>query len=84
VKKPGNRRLSSGTNRNAVEKPESAKELRDVLLKKLPLEVMKDVPDVELRLQGTVIGAKLLGVDRGNPECGETMHEAGAEDANRY
>ncbi len=49
-----------------------------------PVEVMKEVPDIELRLQGTAMGAKLLGLDRGDPEYGKKMYEEGAESASRY
>lgn len=48
-----------------------------------PVEMMKEVPDIELRLQGTAMGAKLLGLDRGDPEYGKKMFEAGAESATR-
>jgi hypothetical protein len=46
-----------------------------------PVEVTKEVPDIELRLQGTALGTKLLGLDRGDPEYGKKMFEAGAEAA---
>lgn len=48
-----------------------------------PVEVMKEVPDIELRLQGTALGTKLLGLDRGDPEYGKKMYVAGAESASR-
>lgn len=48
-----------------------------------PVEVIKEVPDIELRLQGTALGTKLLRMGEGDPEYGKKMFEAGVEAATR-
>ena len=61
--------------------------IRTVALASLPADPSKSwrkSPDIELRLQRTAMGAKLLGLDRGDPEYGKKMYEAGAESVNRY
>ena len=44
-----------------------------------PVEVKKKVPDIELRLQGTAMGTKLLRMGEGDAEYGKKMFEEGAK-----
>jgi hypothetical protein len=69
-------------NAKRKEKVVETRKVKDGLFEmERPVEVTKEVPDIELRLQGTALGTKLLGLDRGDPEYGKKMFEAGAKSA---
>jgi hypothetical protein len=71
-------------NAKRKEKVVETRKVKDGLFEmERPVEITKEVPDIELRLQGTALGTKLLGLDRGDPEYGKKMYLAGAESASQ-
>ncbi|MFA6561191.1 MAG: terminase small subunit [Verrucomicrobiia bacterium] len=58
-------------NAKRKEKVVETRKVKDGLFEmERPVEVTKGVPDIELRLQGTALGTKLLRMGEGDPEYG--------------